>query len=277
MSIGNVLVNIRFNRKFEWFIIFVIVVTALLAGAKTFTFTQQFEEFFVALDLIVTVIFCVELLLRYYADKDKGFLNFFKDPWNFFDSLIVFMSLMPLANSDLILVARTLRVFRVLWLISLIPELRILLNSFFHVLPKVGYLSLLMFIIFYIYATIGSTLFSDINPDFWGDVSITMLTLFQIMTLEGWSEIMYEVMGTYPLSWVYFISFIFVTAFAFLNMFIGVVVNVIEEETNLSKTPSSISPEDTAELQRQKMLEGIEVLRNEISNMKKDNPPGKQK
>ena len=272
MSIGTVLVNIRYDPKFEWFIIFVIVVTALLAGAKTFTFTQQFEEFFVALDLIVTVIFCAELLLRYYADKDKGFINFFKDPWNLFDSLIVFMSLLPLANSDLVLVARTMRVFRVMRLISFIPELRILLNSFFHVLPKVGYLSLLMFIIFYIYATIGSTLFSDINPDFWGDVSITMLTLFQIMTLEGWTEIMYEVMDTYPLSWIYFISFIFFTAFAFLNMFIGVVVKAIEEETNLSKTPSSISSEDTAELQRQKMLEGIEVLRKEISNIKKGNP-----
>lgn len=252
-----------------------IVVTALLAGAKTFTFTQRFEEFFIVLDLIVTVIFCAEILLRYYAEKDKGFLKFLKDPWNFFDSLIVFMSLMPLANSDLVLVARTLRVFRVMRLISLIPELRMLLNSFFHVLPKVGYLSLLMFIIFYIYATIGSTLYQEINPDFWGDVTISMLTLFQIMTLEGWTIIMYEVMEVYPLSWTYFISFIFFTAFAFLNMFIGVVVTVIEEETNLSKKASSVSSDDPADLQRKKMLEGIEILRNEISNMKQDNPAAK--
>jgi len=275
LSIGTALVNLRFNRKFEWFIIFVIVVTALLAGAKTFTFTQRFEEFFIVLDLIVTVIFCAEILLRYYAEKDKGFLKFLKDPWNFFDSLIVFMSLMPLANSDLVLVARTLRVFRVMRLISLIPELRMLLNSFFHVLPKVGYLSLLMFIIFYIYATIGSTLYQEINPDFWGDVTISMLTLFQIMTLEGWTIIMYEVMEVYPLSWTYFISFIFFTAFAFLNMFIGVVVTVIEEETNLSKKASSVSSDDPADLQRKKMLEGIEILRNEISNMKQDNPAAK--
>ena len=95
------------------------------------------------------------------------------------------------------------------------------------------------------------------------------------MTLEGWTIIMYEVMEVYPLSWTYFISFIFFTAFAFLNMFIGVVVTVIEEETNLSKKASSVSSDDPADLQRKKMLEGIEILRNEISNMKQDNPAAK--
>ena len=64
----------------------------------------------------------------------------------------------------------------------------------------------------------------------WDDISISMLTLFRVMTFEDWTDVMYETMTLYPLSWIYYLSFIFFTAFAFLNMVIGIVVNVINEE-----------------------------------------------
>ena len=57
-----------------------------------------------------------------------------------------------------------------------------------------------------------------------------MVTLFRMSTMEDWTDVMYETMSVYPLSWAFYISFIFFTAFAFLNMIIGIVVNVIEEE-----------------------------------------------
>ena len=115
-------------------------------------------------------------------------------------------------------------------MISIIPELRILLVSLMKALPQLGYVMLLMFIIFYIYAAIGSTLFEDINPKLWGDITISLLTLFRVMTFEDWTDVMYETMEVYPLSWFFYLSFIFFTAFAFLNMVIGIVVNVMEEE-----------------------------------------------
>ena len=87
-----------------------------------------------------------------------------------------------------------------------------------------------MFIIFYIYAAIGSSFFATINPDLWRDISISMLTLFRVMTFEDWTDVMYEVMEVYSLGWIYFLSFIFLTTFAFLNMVIGIVVNVLEDE-----------------------------------------------
>ena len=87
-----------------------------------------------------------------------------------------------------------------------------------------------MFIIFYIYAAVGSTFFAEINEELWGDIAISMLTLFRVMTFEDWTDVMYETMAVYPLSWVFYLSFIFFTAFAFLNMVIGIVVNVMNAE-----------------------------------------------
>ena len=115
-------------------------------------------------------------------------------------------------------------------LLSIIPELRVLINALLIAIPRMVYVALLMFIIFYIYAAFGSILFEKVNPDLWGDISIAMLPLFRVATFEDWTDVMYETMAIYPLSWIYYLSFIFLTAFVFLNMMIGIVINVMQEE-----------------------------------------------
>ena len=183
-----------------------------------------------------------------------------------FDTLVVIVSLIPIQDSEMALLARLVRVFRVLRMISIIPELRILINSLLKALPKLGYVVLLLFIIFYIYAAVGSFLFTNINPDLWGNIAISMLTLFRIMTFEDWTDIQYETMEVYPFSWTYYMSFIFFTAFAFLNMVIGIVVNVMEEEhakareeqTELNPNPNSDTkpnPEPTMQELQQEIRE----------------------
>ncbi|TPV55086.1 ion transporter [Aestuariibacter sp. GS-14] len=220
--------HIRSNKAFELFVIGVILFSALLVGAKTYDMPAAVNHATNILDWLISAFFLVELTIRFLAERRK--LDFFKSFWNWFDTIIVLVSLLPLENSDTALIARLVRVFRVLRMISIIPELRILLVSLMKALPQLGYVMLLMFIIFYIYAAVGSTLFEQINPVLWGDITISLLTLFRVMTFEDWTDVMYETMEVYPLSWFYYLSFIFFTAFAFLNMVIGIVVNVMEEE-----------------------------------------------
>jgi voltage-gated sodium channel len=129
-----------------------------------------------------------------------------------------------------VLLGRLLRVFRVLRLISIIPELRVLLNAFLHAIPRMGYVSLLMFVIFYIYAAMGSMFFHHINEVLWSNITVSMLTLFRVATFEDWTDVMYETMAVYPLSWAYYLSFIFVVAFVFLNMMIGIVLETLQRE-----------------------------------------------
>ena len=125
-----------------------------------------------------------------------------------------------------------------------------------------GYIALLMFVIFYIYGAIGSMLFANINDFLWGDVSVAMLTLFRVSTFESWTSVMYETMAVYPLSWLYYLSFIFLTAFVFLNMMVGAVLDVMTQETAAMRAedeanadiPASDKPAsaaDVAELKQQ--------------------------
>jgi voltage-gated sodium channel len=220
--------RVRSNKAFEFFVISVIIASALLVGVKTYELEPTSRSMLKWLDWLITVIFLIEIAIRFIATPDKR--NFFRNGWNVFDTLVVVISIIPIDNSDLVLVGRLVRVFRVLRMISIVPELRMLLASLLKALPQLGYVILLMFIIFYIYAAIGATLFESINPVLWGDIAISMLTLFRVMTFEDWTDVMYETMAVYPFSWIFYLSFIFFTAFAFLNMVIGIVVNVMNAE-----------------------------------------------
>ncbi len=220
--------QIRANKIFEISVVAVIIGSALLVGAKTFDLHPIAEMIVGWLDIAVTLFFLIEISIRFLGEENKR--QFFKDPWNIFDTLVVVISLIPIQQADSALVARLVRVFRVFRMVSIIPELRMLLNSLVKALPQLGYVLLLMFIIFYVYAAVGSTLYGEINPTLWRDIAVSMLTLFRVMTFEDWTDVMYETMEVYPFSWFYYISFIFLTAFAFLNMVIGIVVNVMNEE-----------------------------------------------
>jgi voltage-gated sodium channel len=196
---------------FQGFIIGIIIIAALTVGAKTYSLPYGVELGINYLDNFITVFFLVELSLRFIACNDKR--RFLKDPWNLFDSVIVIGSLIPISDTDMILVARLLRVFRVLRLVSVIPDLRYLINALLKAIPKMGYIALLMFIIFYLFAAVGSIFFNDVNETLWGDIAISMLTLFRVATFEDWTD--------YRNSYSYR---------SFVNIFLGNLVYIINSK-----------------------------------------------
>lgn len=220
--------TLRDNKAFEMFVITIIIFSSLMIGIRTYDLHPVAENALIILDYGVTLFFLMEILIRMAAEP--RFWDFFKKGWNVFDFIIVVVSLIPLDDSEYALVARMLRLFRVMRLISFIPELRVLVSALISAMPRMGYVALLMFIIFYLYAVIGNLLFGALNPVLWGDLGISLLTLFRVATFEDWTDVMYEAMTLYSLSWIYFVTFIFFSAFVFLNMMIGIVVEVLDEE-----------------------------------------------
>jgi voltage-gated sodium channel len=228
MFIQKKLQYLQQNRLFEFSVIAVIILSSLLIGVKTYDINPYYLTILEWLDVAVTLFFLAEITTRFIACEQKS--KFFNQAWNVFDTLIVVISLIPIDQSEYALLARLIRIFRVLRLISAIPELRLLVNALLKALPSMGYVLLLMFILFYIYAAIGSFIFSTINPVLWGDIGISMLTLFRVVTFEDWTDVMYETMEVHAWSWMYYLSFIFFNAFVFLNMMIGIVIDKMNEE-----------------------------------------------
>jgi voltage-gated sodium channel len=220
--------RIQSNKLFEVFVITVILVSAVLVGVRTYPVGQTYLPVLNTLDYLVTLFFLAEILIR--MAGARGLRAFFSKGWNVFDFVVVAVSLVPLSWAGTVLVARLLRVFRVLRLVSFIPELRVLVNALVKSLPRLFYVAVMMFVIFYIYGAVGSLLFGRINETLWGDIGVAMLTLFRIATFEDWTDVMYETMTVYPVSWLYYVTFIFLAAFVFLNMVIGIILDVMQRE-----------------------------------------------
>jgi len=252
--------RIESSKLFRVAVIFIIIVSALAIGAKTYDLPPLVEQSLIILDKAVTLFFLAEILLRFAVCTDKK--RFFRDGWNVFDTIVVVGSLVPIDDSQAVLLGRLLRIFRVLRLVSVIPELRFLINSLLKAMPRMGYIALLMFIIFYIYAAMGSLFFAAIDESLWGDVAVALLTLFRVVTFEDWTDIMYATMAVYPLSWIYYLTFIFLNAFVFLNMMIGSILEVMGEEKNALQTQQ-------AHDERERMSHQIAMVQQQLDELTK--------
>jgi voltage-gated sodium channel len=250
--------KVRNNNLFEGFIISIILISAIFVGFRTYDemFDPEIFLYISYLDYVVTIIFVIEIFIRMIAER--SLLDFFRSSWNVFDFVIVAISLIPIESLDSILLARLVRVFRLLRLVSFIPQFRILIESFIAAIPRVGYILLFMFVEFYIFAAIGSILFAEISPMHWGNVGLAMLTLFQTATLEGWPDLMYQSLEVQRFSWIFFVVFIILNSLVFMNMIIGVIIDVIV------KANEDDAPENIKLLKEiNKRIEQIELNINE--------------
>ena len=217
--------NIRDNRLFQFSVVIIIILNAILIGATTYKLDPLFLEIIHFLDYVITIFFVIEILIRFIGEPIKS--NFLKSGWNIFDTIIVTISLIPIPNNSSFLVLRLLRVFRVLRLISVIPELKQIIEAILQSIKRVFFVSLLLFIILYIYATMGAILFSEDEPSRWGDLGISLITLFQVLTLSSWETVMLPLQEIYWWSWIYFFSFIIICAITILNLVIAILVDVV--------------------------------------------------
>lgn len=258
--------QIESSRIFQGAVITIIILSALTIGARTYEVPPLVSQILSILDNAITVFFLAEILFRFAVCENKK--RFLLDGWNLFDTLVVMGSLIPMDNAEAVLLGRLLRVFRVLRLVSVVPELRFLINSLLRAIPRMGYIALLMFIIFYIYAAIGSMFFAEIDDFLWGDVAVAMLTLFRVATFEDWTDVMYDTLEVYPLSWIYYLTFIFLTAFVFLNMMIGAILEVMGEESNAREAAEAHNERE----QMARQLDDVQAQLAELKELLKNRP-----
>ncbi|MCR9252365.1 MAG: ion transporter [bacterium] len=213
------------SAGFQRIIVTVIILNSILIGLETDpTYMESVGGIIDQIDLIILVLFVIEILVKIYAFR----LDFFKSPWNIFDSVVVLVSILPAAGS--FAVFRALRILRTLRLLKNIPKLKIIIESLLHAVPSIGWIFVLLGIVYFVYAVIGTNLFGADYPEFFGSLPAAFFSLFQIMTLESWSTgIARPIIDNSPFAALYFVSFILLATYTTLNIFIAIVVNTMNE------------------------------------------------
>ncbi|AKS41992.1 ion transporter [Wenzhouxiangella marina] len=246
------------GRGFSRFIIGLIVLNAAILGLETSpTMMERAGAVLAGANAIILGIFVIEILLKLVAFGPR----FFRSGWNLFDFFIVGISLVPASGPLEIL--RALRILRVLRLLSQVPKLRLIIESLMRALPGMGWTALLLILVFYVFAVMGTMMFGEQFPELWGNLARSLFTLFQVMTLESWSTgVARPMFDAYPWVWVYFVPFILVSSFMVLNLFIAIIV-----------TATQSIHADEEEEQRQVLMETLKRIDERLARLEAGRPP----
>ncbi len=248
------------HKAFEPTIMVLIVINAIVLALETSKGAMAAAgPFITALDKAILAVFVAEIALRLLAD----FRGFWRDPWRIFDFAVVAIALIPATGA--LSALRAFRILRVLRLVSSVPQMRRVVSGLLAALPGMGSIVALLGLIFFVFAVIATKLFSAAFPEWFGSLGASAYTLFQVMTLESWSMgIVRPVMEVFPWAWLLFVPFIILTAFAVLNLFIGVIVDAMQSE-------NAESAHDEREVMRNNtadILVEVRALRAEVAALK---------
>ncbi|CAF1587688.1 unnamed protein product, partial [Adineta ricciae] len=218
------------HRFFEWFIIASIVASSITLALED-VYTRQraiFSKVLAMFDIIFTIIFTIELLLKWFA---YGIRTYFKNGWNGLDFVIVIVSVFgtlldafKVADIPVLKSMRTLRALRPLKALSRFEGIRVVVSALFGAIPAIFNVLLVCLVFWLIFSIMGVQLFGGkfykcvytnthdqvkisenvtnkidcLKKNFtWENSRINFdnvpngyLALFQVATFKGWMEIM---------------------------------------------------------------------------------------
>ena len=254
---------------FQNFITWVIIAAGVVVGAQTYPdFVARYGTILDVLDSCILWIFVAEVVIKMAAEGKRPW-RYFLDGWNVFDFIIVAACFLPI-GAQYAMVLRLARLLRVLKLVRALPKLQILVGALLKSIPSIGYISILLFMLFYLYAVTGTFLFSENDPIHFRNLQTSMLSLFRAVTLEDWTDLMYIQMAgcaDYGYGGIehlctsstarpiigasFFVSFILIGTMIILNLFIGVIMNGMDEaraeaDAEIEQERQSLIPEGEA-------------------------------
>jgi voltage-gated sodium channel len=248
------------SRAFQWSLTVLIAINAITLGMQTsVVLMATMGPLLIAVDNAILWIFVAEIAAKLMVYR----AGFFRDPWSLFDFTVVSVALLPATGP--LSVLRSLRVLRVLRLASTVPAMRRVIEGLLASIPGISSVVALLFLVFYVFAVMGTKLYADAAPEAFGTLGRSMFTLFQVMTLDGWStDVVRPMMEANPYVWAFFLPFILVTSFAVLNLFIAIIVNAMGEQHEEAQKAEVADIAEVTHADSARLLAEIQALREEV-------------
>ncbi|MEO0608245.1 MAG: ion transporter [Pseudomonadota bacterium] len=269
------------GKLFRNIITALIVLNAIILGVLTYdrTLPAGFVDSLSWFDRAVTVVFAIEIALKLCVYR----LSFFKSGWNWFDFLVVAVSLVP--GGAAFSVLRAMRVLRILRLLHIVPMMRRITEALLNALPGMGAILAVLALLTYVAAVMATNMFGDTDNEevrqLFGDLPSSAYSLFQVMTMDGWRfEVVQKVVDDgNPYAPFFFLVFIFVASFAVLNLFIALIVDALAaEQRAATEEHLDVIEEDMdeefgeADKERDVIIEMLADLKKEIAELKAAKP-----
>jgi voltage-gated sodium channel len=261
--------RLTLSPLFQRGVVALILLNAVTLGLETSdTVMERWGGALELIDAALLWVFTAELVLRVYAFRGR----FFRDPWGLFDLAVVGIAWLPATGA--LSVLRALRILRVLRLVSVVPSLRVVVEAMLAALPGMGSIVLLMALLFYVFAVMAVKLYGEDMPEAFGTLGASLFTLFQLMTLDDWANIVKPAMERHPLALLFFLPFILVATFVVLNLFIGVIVESIQSLREEREAAEMAEAREEAHADAAVLLREIQALRAEMAALRAEQGKG---
>ncbi|MGK0267275.1 MAG: voltage-gated sodium channel, partial [Maricaulis sp.] len=133
----------------------VILLNAIALGLVTLPFDPPwFTAALPLIDRIVIAVFLGELFLKLIVYR----LRFFTSGWNWFDLVVILVSVVPMAGGFSVL--RSLRILRAFRLFSVMPQMRKVVEALLRAIPGMGAVIAVLALMFYVSAVMATRLFA---------------------------------------------------------------------------------------------------------------------
>jgi voltage-gated sodium channel len=253
------------DPRTERVIMTLIIINAITLGLQTSkTVMASYGPILELFDDIIVWVFVIEVTSRIVVHRTA----FFKDPWSVFDFVVVAISIIPASQTFSVL--RALRILRALRLITAVPTLKAVVAGLLAALPGMGSIVLLIGLLYYVFAVIAVKLYGPEFPELFGTLGKSFFTLFTVMTLEGWVDgVVKPIMEKFPRAWIFFVTFIVVTTFMVLNLFIGVVVNAMQREHEKAEKLELEHEREIVHEEAAPILTEVRSLKAEVAELRK--------
>ncbi|XP_071962022.1 cation channel sperm-associated protein 1-like [Antedon mediterranea] len=283
------------SMLFNGFIMVVILMNTAILCALTYEIVAvRLGWYMTFVDYIFLVIYFLECVVKLYVWR----LGYFKEAWNIVDFLIVLCNiadlLVPVIMGNEVNILqflsilrsmRALRALRVLRTVRFLNSLQVIMNTCLQSMQSMGAIVSLIFLFLYMFAVIGRGLYSEVDPDRFGNLTSAMFTMFQLLTLDDWFYIYTDAVKRDPGSFhiiFYLMMYIATEYFIFLNLFVAVLVDNFqltleaaaeadaERKAALKAEEEEQNEKHASMIERQKMSENLSLASSvEVPHIKR--------
>jgi len=261
-------------RWFDPLMLVVIFVNAIILGLETYDSIERSigGALHTANDVILAL-FVVELLIRFGAE---GFSprRFFRSGWNLFDFVVIGASFLPGLRENATLL-RLIRLARIVRAIRLLPDLRVLTVAVARSVPGVASLAVITLLLVYVYGMVGWVIFHEHDPANFANIGQSMVTMFVLLTLENLPTYIEQGQELSDWTLVFYVSYVLVASFLIFNLFIGIVINSMEEARTieLHRAERQVLDDDSSNDRRAHAIilrERLHHLKNAVEDLERE-------
>ena len=233
------------NNWFDYFILFVVVVNAVFMALDGNLFTpEQFQKLNIS-NYVFNGVFIAEFILKFIG---LGPIVYFSDAFTYLDVVIIVFAILdmatPTSSTDNEIGAkksaiaslsflRVFRIFRVLRLTKVLrrmKSMRLIIISIKRALANVAYIICILLMFILIFELLGMSLLNGNKR--YQSFLIAFYTTFQILTVENWNALLYDLFRMSPFSFFYLMVWIFLGNYIIFNLFTSILLQSFSDDSS---------------------------------------------